>query len=192
MRTIGDLDVGGRRVLVRTDLNVPLDGSRITDGRKIRACLRTLNALLDRGAAVLVCSHLGRPAGAPDPAYSLAAVATRLSQLLSRPVAIAADTVVPSARSAASALPPGDAPVRECQRKGIVKALLRTLAAVLAVIFTVTPRGARIFFVHGTVSARRYSYRTVRNAREIVLSHCYLPSSTVAVSVCADRQEVAW
>jgi phosphoglycerate kinase len=107
MKTIDDLDVRGRRVLVRADLNVPLDGSRITDDGKIRACLPTLNALLDRGAAVLVCSHLGRPGGAPDPAYSLAPIAARLGQLLGRPVAMAADTVGPPARSAAAALAPG-------------------------------------------------------------------------------------
>ncbi|MGC1288928.1 MAG: phosphoglycerate kinase, partial [Streptosporangiaceae bacterium] len=82
MKTIDDLDVRGRRVLLRADLNVPLDGSRITDDGKIRACIPTLNALLDRGGAVVVCSHLGRPAGAPDPAYSLAPVAARLGQLL--------------------------------------------------------------------------------------------------------------
>ena len=108
MNTIDDLDVRGRRVLLRTDLNVPLDGSRITDDGKIRACIPTLNALLDRGGAVVVCSHLGRPAGAPDPAYSLAPVAARLGQLLGRPVAMAADTVGPSARSAAAALAPGE------------------------------------------------------------------------------------
>ena len=64
MKTIDDAAVTGRRVLVRADLNVPLDGTRITDGGRIRAALPTLNALLARGAAVVVCSHLGRPAGA--------------------------------------------------------------------------------------------------------------------------------
>jgi phosphoglycerate kinase len=108
MKTIDDLDVRGRRVLVRADLNVPLDGPRITDDGKIRACLPTLNALLDRGGAVVACSHLGRPAGVPDPAYSLAPVAARLGKLLGRPVAMAADTVGPSARSAVAALAPGE------------------------------------------------------------------------------------
>ena len=75
MKTIDDAAVTGRRVLVRADLNVPLDGTRITDDGRIRAALPTLNALLARGAAVVVCSHLGRPAGAPDPAYTLAPVA---------------------------------------------------------------------------------------------------------------------
>jgi phosphoglycerate kinase len=113
MKTTDDLDVRGKRVLVRADLNVPLNGLRITDDGKIRACLPTLKALLERGAAVLVCSHLGRPAGVPDPRYSLAPVATRLGELLGRPVAMAADTVGPSAQSAAAALPPGDVLVLE-------------------------------------------------------------------------------
>jgi len=94
-------------VLVRADLNVPLAGSRVTDDGKIRASLPTLNALLDRGAAVVVCSHLGRPAGAPDPAYTLAPVAARLGELLARPVMLATDTIGPSARSAVAALSPG-------------------------------------------------------------------------------------
>jgi phosphoglycerate kinase len=107
MKTIDDLKVSGRRVLVRVDLNVPLDGTRITDDGKVRACLPTLNALLDRDAAVVLCSHLGRPGGRPDPAYSLAPVAARLSDLLGRRVTLAADTVGPAARSAVAALAPG-------------------------------------------------------------------------------------
>jgi phosphoglycerate kinase len=94
MRTIEDLgDVRGRRVLVRSDLNVPLDGERITDDGRVRASAPTIAALADRGARVVVCAHLGRPEGAPDPAYSLRAVADRLGEVLDRPVAFAADTV---------------------------------------------------------------------------------------------------
>jgi phosphoglycerate kinase len=107
MKTIDDLEVSGRRVLVRADLNVPLDGTRVTDDGKIRASLPTLSALLDRGAAVVVCSHLGRPAGIPDPAYSLGPVAARLGELLGRPVLLAADTVGRSARRLVAATPPG-------------------------------------------------------------------------------------
>jgi phosphoglycerate kinase len=107
MKTVDDLEVSGKRVLVRADLNVPLDGTRISDDGKIRACLPTLNALLDRGAAVVVCSHLGRPAGVPDPAYTLAPVAARLGELLGRAVPLAADTVGPSARAAVADLAPG-------------------------------------------------------------------------------------
>ena len=65
MKTIDDVAVAGRHVLVRADLNVPLDGTKITDDGRILACLPTLKALLARDAAVVVCSHLGRPAGAP-------------------------------------------------------------------------------------------------------------------------------
>lgn len=108
MRTIDDLDITGRRILVRLDLNVPMDGSSITDDGKIRACLPTLRALIDRGGAVIACSHLGRPAGAPDPRYTLAPVASRLAGLLGHPVGFASDVTGPSARSAAAALRPGD------------------------------------------------------------------------------------
>jgi phosphoglycerate kinase len=108
MRTIDDLEVAGRRVLVRLDLNVPMDGSSISDDGKIRACLPTLRALIDRGAAVIACSHLGRPAGAPDPRYTLAPVAGRLARLLDRRVVFAADVVGPCARAAVAALRRGD------------------------------------------------------------------------------------
>jgi len=107
MKTINDLEVAGRRVLVRDDFNVPLDGGRVVDDGRIRAALPTLTALLDRGAKVIVCAHLGRPAGKPDPKYSLAPVAARLGELLRRPVTLAADTVGPSAHAAVSALQPG-------------------------------------------------------------------------------------
>lgn len=107
MKTIDDLAVSGHRVLVRLDLNVPVADGTITDDGKIKACLPTLNALLTRGAAVIACSHLGRPGGRPDPAYTLAPVRVRLSQLLGRPVRLAADTVGPSARAAVASLRPG-------------------------------------------------------------------------------------
>ncbi len=107
MKTIDDFAVTGQRVLVRDDLNVPLDGGRVTDDGRIRAALPTLTALLDRDAKVIVCAHLGRPAGKPDPKYSLAPAAARLSELLGRPVKLAADTTGPSAQAAVSALQPG-------------------------------------------------------------------------------------
>jgi len=108
MRTVDDFEVAGRRVLVRLDLNVPMDGSSISDDGKIRACLPTLRALIGRGAAVIACSHLGRPAGAPDPRYTLAPVAGRLARLLGHRVVFAADVVGPCARSAVTALRRGD------------------------------------------------------------------------------------
>ena len=107
MRTMDELEVAGRRVLLRLDLNVPIHGGRIDDDGKIRACLPTLTQLVGRGAAVIACSHLGRPTRGPDPAFSLAPVAVRLGELLHRHVGFAADTVGPAARNAASGLRPG-------------------------------------------------------------------------------------
>ncbi|HUW16188.1 MAG TPA: phosphoglycerate kinase [Actinomycetes bacterium] len=104
MRSVDDLDVEGRRVLVRSDLNVPLDQGTITDDGRIRASLPTLNALLGRGARVVVLAHLGRPKGEPRPELSLAPVAARLSALLGTHVTFGTDTVGPDAQSAVSAL----------------------------------------------------------------------------------------
>ena len=107
MKTIDQFEVAGQRVLVRDDLNVPLDGDRVADDGRIRAAVPTLSALLDRDAKVIVCAHLGRPAGKPDPKYSLAPVASRLGELLGGPVALAPDITGPFARAAVSALLPG-------------------------------------------------------------------------------------
>ncbi|MGH8919905.1 MAG: phosphoglycerate kinase, partial [Actinomycetes bacterium] len=107
MRTLDNLladGVAGRTVLVRTDLNVPVEGTRITDDGRIRASLPTLRALAEAGARVVVTAHLGRPKGAPDPAYSLASVATRLGELFAGPVTAAADVVGNSARAAVAEL----------------------------------------------------------------------------------------
>jgi phosphoglycerate kinase len=105
MKTIDDFAVAGLRVLVRADLNVPLDGGRVADDGRIRASLPTLTALTTRGAKVIVCAHLGRPGGKPDARYSLAPVAARLGELLGGRVELAAD--VPAARAAVAALRPG-------------------------------------------------------------------------------------
>ncbi|MGH3716355.1 MAG: phosphoglycerate kinase [Micromonosporaceae bacterium] len=116
MRTLDDLlaeGVKGRRVLVRADLNVPLDGTAITDDGRIRAVLPTLTALRDGGARVVVCAHLGRPKGAPEPAYSLAPVAARLSALLGDEVAFATDTVGESAQRIAGGLGDGQVALLE-------------------------------------------------------------------------------
>ncbi|GAC1609907.1 MAG: phosphoglycerate kinase [Mycobacteriales bacterium] len=107
MRLATDLDVRGKRVLVRSDLNVPLDGGRVTDDGRIRASLPLLQELLARGARVIVSAHLGRPKGAPDPAYSLAPVAARLQELLGAPVRQAGDVVGASARQLAGELTAG-------------------------------------------------------------------------------------
>jgi phosphoglycerate kinase len=108
MKTIDELAVAGRRVLVRADLNVPLKDGHVADDGRILASLPTLNALTSRGAKVIVCAHLGRPQGKPDLKYSLAPVAVRLGQLLGCRVELAADTVGPSAHALIAALCPGE------------------------------------------------------------------------------------
>ena len=108
MKTIDDLgDLRGKRVLVRSDFNVPLDGSTITDDGRIRAALPTLRRLVEAGAKVIVTAHLGRPKGAVDPAFSLAPVADRLGELLEATVSLAPDTVGEGARAAAAELTDG-------------------------------------------------------------------------------------
>ncbi|MEU5026907.1 phosphoglycerate kinase [Streptomyces milbemycinicus] len=108
MKTIDDLQVAGKRVFVRADLNVPLDGETITDDGRIRAAVPTIAKLTESGAKVIVASHLGRPKGAPEPRFSLAPVARRLGELLGKPVAFATDTVGDSAREAVAGLGEGD------------------------------------------------------------------------------------
>ena len=113
LRTLDDLDVRGKRVLVRVDFNVPLAEGGVGDDTRIRAALLTINRLREQGAAVLLASHLGRPKGAVDPRYSLAPVATRLSELLGMPVAFASDTVGPAAQKIAARLEPGQVALLE-------------------------------------------------------------------------------
>jgi phosphoglycerate kinase len=106
--TVRDIDVSGRRALVRVDLNVPLDDAgHITDDTRIRAALPTIQYLLDRGASVILMSHLGRPKGTVVESMRLAPVAARLSELLGRPVQTAPDSVGPAVAAAASALRSG-------------------------------------------------------------------------------------
>jgi len=106
-------DVRGKRVLVRSDLNVPLDGTRITDDGRVRASVPTIKELSEAGARVVVVAHLGRPKGEPEDRYSLAPVATRLSELLGREVAFATDTVGPSAHETVDGLGDGDVALLE-------------------------------------------------------------------------------
>ena len=114
MTTIESLgDLRGKRVLVRSDLNVPLDGTRITDDGRVRASVPTIRALSEAGARVVVTAHLGRPKGEPDPAYSLAPVAARLGELLGTDVAFASDTVGPSATETVAGLEDGEVAVLE-------------------------------------------------------------------------------
>ena len=118
MRGIDSLDVAGQAVLLRADLNVPLDGTTITDDGRIRASLPTINELAGRGARVLICAHLGRPKGddyadraAGGP--SLGPVAARLAELLGKPVPLATDVAGESARAVAAGLADGDVAMLE-------------------------------------------------------------------------------
>ncbi|MFI2349178.1 phosphoglycerate kinase [Streptomyces sp. NPDC019443] len=116
MKTIDQLlaeGVAGKRVFVRADLNVPLDGTTITDDGRIRAVVPTVAKLAEAGARVVVASHLGRPKGAPDPAFSLAPAAARLGELLGTDVAFATDTVGESAKAVVAGLADGRVAVIE-------------------------------------------------------------------------------
>lgn len=114
MKTISDLgDLRGKRVLVRSDLNVPLDGTTITDDGRVRASVPTIVQLADAGAQVLVVAHLGRPKGEPDPKFSLAPVATRLGELIEPQVYFATDTVGHDAKTQIASLADGDVLVLE-------------------------------------------------------------------------------
>lgn len=108
-KSVSDLDVRGKKVLVRCDFNVPLTAEgEISDDKRIREALPTVRALLSGGAAVILCSHLGRPKGESNPKYSLAPVARRLSELLGQAVPLAGDVVGESARAMAAVLRPGE------------------------------------------------------------------------------------
>ena len=114
MRKLSDLpNLDGKRVVIRCDLNVPLDGTRITDDGRIVASVPTIKYLVDQGAKVVVISHLGRPEGAPEAKYSLEPAAKRLGELLGQPVFFAADTVGSEARGAVRALARGGVVVLE-------------------------------------------------------------------------------
>jgi phosphoglycerate kinase len=114
MRKLTDLpSLEGKRVVIRCDLNVPLDGNRITDDGRILASVPTIKYLVNQGAKVVVISHLGRPEGAPEPRYSLEPAATRLGELLGQPVVFASDTVGSAAKLAIESLDQGGVAVLE-------------------------------------------------------------------------------
>ena len=106
-KTIQQIDPAGKRVLVRCDFNVPLDGETITDNKRIVEALPTIRSLIERGGRVILCSHLGRPKGKADPRYSLAPVARELERLLGQPVLFASDIVGESAHALADSLQDG-------------------------------------------------------------------------------------
>lgn len=106
--SIRDLDLSGKRVFIRVDFNVPLDGAKVTDDTRIRETLPTIRLAMDRGARIVLAAHLGRPKGKVNPKYSLAPVAARLQELLGKPVAFASDCAGPEAEAKSKALGNGD------------------------------------------------------------------------------------
>jgi len=106
--SIRDLEMSGKRVFIRVDFNVPLDGGRVSDDTRIRETLPTLRLAIERGARLVLASHLGRPKGKVDPKYSLAPVAAKLGELLGKPVAFAADCVGADAEAKSKALRNGE------------------------------------------------------------------------------------
>lgn len=107
-RTIRDIDVKNKVVLVRVDFNVPIKDGKVGDDTRIQAALPTINYLLEHGAALVLCSHLGRPKGEPDPAFSLKPVAEHLQELLGRDVEFCEDSIGPVAEAATQDLQPGE------------------------------------------------------------------------------------
>lgn len=107
-KTVRDIDLKGKRVLMRVDFNVPMESGKVTDDKRIRASLPTINYVLDQGASLVLMSHLGRPKGGFDPEFSLKAAAEVLAGLLGKPVAMASDCVGPEVEKLAKALKPGE------------------------------------------------------------------------------------
>ena len=107
-KTVRDVDLKGKRVLMRVDFNVPMQAGAVTDDKRIRAALPTIQYVLEQGASVILMSHLGRPKGGPDPEFSLKAASEVLGKLLGKPVQMAPDTVGPEVEKIAAALQPGD------------------------------------------------------------------------------------
>ena len=107
-KTVADIDVKGKRVLMRADFNVPLEGAQITDDRRITQAMPTIKSIIDRGGRLVLMSHLGRPKGGSEAKYSLKPVADRLTELLGKPVAFVNDCIGPAVDTAIAALKDGD------------------------------------------------------------------------------------
>lgn len=115
-KTIADIDPRGKRVLVRVDFNVPIESGKVQDDTRIVAALPTIENLIERGAAVLLCSHLGRPKDAPDPEYSMKPVADHLAGFIKAPVKFVDECIGPKTEAAAQTLKPGEVLVLENTR----------------------------------------------------------------------------
>ena len=115
-KTVRDIDLNGKRVLMRADFNVPLEGATITDDTRIRAAMPTITYILDHGASLILMSHLGRPKNGPDPKFSLRPVADRLGDLLGKQVKMAPDVVGDDVEAMARAMKPGDVMLLENTR----------------------------------------------------------------------------
>ena len=112
-KTVADIDVKGKRVLMRVDFNVPIEGGKITDDRRISQALPTIKNVIDRGGRLILMSHLGRPKGGPEPKYSLKPAADHLSKLLGKPVKFATDSIGPEVEKQAADLKDGEVLVLE-------------------------------------------------------------------------------
>ena len=115
-KTVKDIDLKGKRVLMRVDFNVPMEGGKVTDDKRIKAALPTIKYVLDQGASILLMSHRGRPKGGPDPEFSLKAAADVLAGLLGKPVTMAPDCIGPEVEAIAAAMKPGDVVMLENTR----------------------------------------------------------------------------
>ena len=115
-KTVAAMDVKGKRVLVRVDFNVPLEGERVTDDRRIRSALPTIKSIVDRGGKAILMSHLGRPKNGPEKKFSLKPAAEKLSELLGKPVKLAEDSVGPAAEAAVAGMKDGDVVLLENTR----------------------------------------------------------------------------
>ena len=107
-KTVRDVDLKGKRVLMRVDFNVPMEAGKVTDDKRIRAALPTIQYVLDQGASLILMSHLGRPKGGPDPEFSLKAAAQTLAALLGKPVQMAPDCIGPEVEKMARSLKAGE------------------------------------------------------------------------------------
>jgi hypothetical protein len=117
-KAVADVDVRGKKVLMRVDFNVPLEGGKITDDRRIAQALPTIKDVIGRGGRLILMSHLGRPKGGPEPKYSLKPAAERLSKLLSRPVKCADDCIGPAVEQLAESLKDGEERSAFCRTTG--------------------------------------------------------------------------